>query len=80
MAHRDIAQHRMGVAKPSTGRCQTMVMPGVMGRTGMVVCNMLPSHPCHRFYPCRSGCGPDIDFLSCESRDRHEANAHGSGW
>jgi hypothetical protein len=42
------------------------------------VCNLLASDTAHRFYPCRKGC--DEESLSVESRDRHEANAHGNGW
>jgi hypothetical protein len=72
--HYQREQHRF-VNGGYHGRCTKKVRHS----RGVVKCGLLASDPCHRFYPCREGC-LGIDFPSCESRDRHEANVHGNGW
>lgn len=82
MTTRYIPQHRMGPVD-MFGRCTLVVNPGTCNKYGArpaKICNLPASASCHRFYPCRQGCGPDVDFTSCEMRDRHEADEHGDGW
>lgn len=76
--HYQREQHRFVSVRSVNGRCTEKVRHP----RGVVPCGLLPSDPCHRFYPCR-GVDDDVcmmDFPSCESRDRHEANVHGDGW
>lgn len=82
--HYQRTQHRFVSIRSVNGRCTE----NVRHARGVVRCGLLPSDPCHRFYACRGSilivddrskaCG--LDFPSCESRDRHEANVHGDGW
>jgi hypothetical protein len=73
--HYQRTQHRFVSINSPNGRCTEKVRH----TRGVVRCGLLPSDPCHRYYPCRKECA-GVDFPSCESRDRHEANVHGNGW
>lgn len=71
MSSRVVPQHAF--VPGQRGKCGGTVNAG----RGPQACNLPPSHPCHRLYPCRT-C--TVVLLSVESRDRHEADEHGPGW
>lgn len=72
--------HRMENPHWKNGRCNKLIK-----ETG-AVCGQVYAHPCHRIYPCEGAVKDyiftecEMEFTSIESRDRHQANEHGTGW
>lgn len=80
-----IPSHPMGEPHWKNGRCQHVI--GKDSRRRDIICGQVYAHSCHRRYVCKgdkdhaglwTAC--DKQFPSVESRDRHSANAHGTGW
>lgn len=81
---REIPSHKMGEPHWKNGRCQKFIRTNNQGEPEK--CGQVLDHSCHRVYDCRGARKDGVftvcieEFYSIESRDKHEANVHGSGW